>query len=285
MSTLNKIPFLGSGISVRPQILGNIMAHHKEIDVVEIIPEQYFRWTEEEQQEIYQLNSLFKIVPHGVNLSIATASPIEDEYLEQIKRVIKIFHSPYYGDHLTITRVPGIDIDHLSPVWYTKELLDIVSVKVNRIQEFLGIPFIFENMTHHIQLPKFDMNEVEFINQLVERTKCGLLLDITNVYTNSVNFHFNPIDFVKQLPLDYVVQIHVAGGEWVDGVLEDSQSQPVPHEIWRIFDYVAQHAKPKVCILERDRNFPRFSELLDEIDKARSYMIKSTLHKGRKSKI
>ena len=113
------------------------------------------------------------------------------------------------------------------------------------------------------------MEEAEFITRILEKSDCGLLLDVTNLYINSVNLNYDPVLFLKNLPLERVVQLHFAGGHWYKGILIDSHSQNTPDEIWKLMEKTIELCNPKGIILERDENFPEFSELISEMRHAR----------------
>lgn len=109
------------------------------------------------------------------------------------------------------------------------------------------------------------MSESAFISCILEETGCGLLLDVTNLYTNSINFGFDPLRWLDSIPCDRIVQLHVAGGHWSNGSLIDSHSLPVPDAVWSLVDAACRRAPVKAACIERDENLPAFSELCAEI--------------------
>lgn len=265
---VNDVPVLGSGLGFRNELRKEILKAADKIDYVEIITEQYTR-TPQSLKSLAEITEVFQIIPHGIGLSIGSVMQLDKDYLRAIKRVSDLVKSPYYSEHLCMTCVPGIDIGHLSPLWFTDEVLKATIKKVNHVQDFLAKPLILENVTYLINIPNGTMSQTEFFHRLVEATGCGILLDITNIYVNSVNHNYNPIDFLDRMPLSKVVQVHIAGGYWRRGILVDGHSEPVQNESWELLKALAEKTQVKGVILEHDSNFPSMNVLLTQIDKAR----------------
>lgn len=120
-----------------------------------------------------------------------------------------------------------------------------------------------------LTLPGAEMTEAQFLTEIVERSNCGLLLDITNLHINAVNHNYDVCSFLEQLPLERVVQLHFVGGHWHDGVLIDSHSHSTPLEVWKLMDEILSGAAVKGVVLERDENLPQFSQLAAELEQAR----------------
>jgi len=263
-----QIPKLGSGLGYRHELKDVILDSRHAIDFVEIITEQFIGDTDQ-IRELEQVCDVFPVIPHGIGLSIGSQT-LDDEYLKHIKRVSDVTGSPYYSEHLAMTRAPGIDIGHLSPLWFVGPVLRATVDNVLRVQDFLKKPIILENVTYLLAVPDAEMSQAEFFARLVERTGCGVLLDITNVYINSVNHHFDPVAFIKEMPLDRIVQIHLAGGHMHNGLMIDAHSEPVDEGSWSVLEALMALTEVKGCILEHDANFPSdISVLLDQVARAR----------------
>ena len=271
--TLSQIPFLGSGMGFRREVKNQMLEHHESIDFVEIITEQYIDkpllW-----QELEEIGEYFRVIPHGIRLSIGSDLPIDMDHLRGVKKVCQITKTPFYSEHLCMTKAPGIDIGHLSPLWYTEDVLNMLINNVNQVQDYLEIPLILENVTYAFDLPNPQMPQAEFFNRLVDATGCGILLDITNVYINSVNHDFDGEKFLDDMPLDKVVQLHLAGGFMSGDQMIDGHSEPVQEGSWELLRSLASRQQTvKGCILEQDSNFPEeISGLLETLQKARDIM-------------
>src|SRR5581483_9441513 len=134
---LTAIPVQGVGLGFRRELKEDIFAAREEIDFLEVITDQYLHHPGA-LRELEQVCASFQVIPHGIGLSVGSVGPLEQSYLQAIKRISDLTRSPYYSEHLCITRAPGIDIGHLSPLWFTEEVLANAISNVTRVQEYLG---------------------------------------------------------------------------------------------------------------------------------------------------
>ncbi|MBC7475404.1 MAG: DUF692 domain-containing protein [Candidatus Sericytochromatia bacterium] len=266
---LKELPELGVGLGYRANLRSEIFFHQDKIDFLEIIAEHYIDMTPEKESELELLKNHFILIPHAINLSLGTAETIDQEYLIKLAKLIKYLNPPWWSEHICFTKAGGIDIGHLSPLPFTNEAIDVVCNNIAQIKKIIDTPLILENISYLLTLPGQEMDESEFISRILEKSDCGLLLDVANVYINSVNLNYDPITFLKNLPLERVIQLHFAGGHWYKSVLIDSHSQNTPDEIWDLMKKTIELCNPRGIILERDENFPEFCELLNEINHAR----------------
>jgi uncharacterized protein (UPF0276 family) len=267
--SLASIPILGSGIGYRQQIAGPLSDRKDEVDFVEIITDQFTR-DAKSLDALRELRKSFAVIPHGIGLSIGSALPLDREYLDRLRAICDVVQAPYYSEHLCMTRAPAIDIGHLSPLWFTNDVLQIAIRNVSEVQEYLGRVLVLENITYLFEIPGGSMSQEEFFRRLTNATGCGVLLDVTNLYINSVNHDFDPVDALHEMPLDSIVQAHLAGGYWSDDVLIDAHSERVDDDTWRLFCAAAELVDFKASIVEHDANFPEdFNVLLDEVKRAR----------------
>jgi uncharacterized protein (UPF0276 family) len=209
------------------------------------------------------------LIPHGLNLSLGSAEGLDMSYAQSLATLVNRLSPPYWSEHLAVTRAGGIEIGHLAPLPFTREAVDVVCRNVAAVRELTEIPLILENITYTVAFPASDMTEAEFLTEITERTGCGLLLDVTNLYTNAVNHGYDLGVFLDTAPLERVVQLHFTGGEWFDGVLVDSHSAATPPEVWSLLAEVLRRAPVKGVILERDENLPPFREIAAEMAQAR----------------
>jgi len=261
------LPFLGSGLGYRRELRQAILDARSAIDFLEIVTDQFLGGMA--LAELEEICAVFPVIPHGIGLSIGSPRLAED-YLRAIRRVSDVTASPYYSEHLAMTQAPGIDLGHLSPLWFTEEALQRTTDNVARIQDYLRKPLILENVTYAFDIPMAGMKQTEFFGRLVEASGCGVLLDVTNVHINSANHGFDPVAFLKEMPLHRVVQIHLAGGYIKNGTWIDGHCEPVDEGSWRLLDTLAELVPIRGCILEHDSNFPPgVSGLLDQVARAR----------------
>jgi uncharacterized protein (UPF0276 family) len=271
--TSSEMPLLGAGLGYRRQLHDAAFDHRSAIDWLELITEQFLPLTSESRTELALLSTSFPCIPHGLELSIGSSGPLDEHYLRQVCAIADAVDAPWLSDHLCFTEGDGVRLGQLTPLPWTSEIADKIADKARYVQEQAGRPFLLENITNGFRLGG-DMTEAQFISRVLERSGCYLLLDVNNLYTNSVNFHFDPYRFLEEIPLDRVVQMHIAGGHWEDDILEDGHDAPVPEPVWNLAEYVIGQADVRGVLLERDEKFPDdFGDLLTEIDRARKILV------------
>lgn len=267
---LSHLPHLGVGLGFRQPFKSDLFLNRQQVDFLEIVAEHYLDPPPEKLQELELLAAHFPIIPHAINLSLGSAEGLDIDYLRKLAALIQQLNPPWWSEHICFTKAGGIDIGHLSPLPYTKEAVEILCRNISEVRRWIDVPLILENITYMVQLPGAEMTEAQFLSEVLERSDCGLLLDITNLYTNAVNYGYDMQDFLQELPWERIVQLHFVGGHWHDGILIDSHSQSTPVEVWELMNQVLSCASVKGIVLERDENLPTFTELIGELQQART---------------
>jgi uncharacterized protein len=265
---------LGSGLGYRPQFRADLFAHRADVDFLEIIADHYFDASPEKLAELDLLRAHFPIVAHGLDLSIGSAEGVDGSYLEKFALLIERIDPPWWSEHLCFTRAGGIDIGHLAALPFTEAAIDVVARNVERVRARIKAPLILENITTVVRAPGGEMDEPAFLTRVLERTGCGWLCDVANLYTNAVNHGVDVDATFERWPWDRLVQIHYAGGRWRNGVLIDSHDSATSEAVWELYDRIVARAQVKGVILERDERLPGFGELLGEVSRAREAMAK-----------
>lgn len=279
---LAQIPAVGVGIGWRQEIAPDILANRQHIDFVEIISEHYMNVPPEKIAEVGKLAKTMPVIPHGIDLSIGTDVPVDGEYLEHLATLVEQVDAPYFTDHLCFTRVPGYNIGQLTPLQFSDHAVETVVRKTRAVTDRLRRPFALENITYAFEVPQGRMTEAEFITRVVEGADIGLLLDVTNVFINAANHGYDAYRFLRSIPLDRVVQLHLAGGVQFEGRWVDTHSRPVPDEVFELTDFICAHAPVKGVLIERDESFPTsFQDLVDELSRARAIFKKYHPHPVR----
>ncbi|HEU4391332.1 MAG TPA: DUF692 domain-containing protein, partial [Blastocatellia bacterium] len=269
---LQRLPRLGVGLGFRRPLARPIVEHAAEIDFLEIISEHYLGFSRFDKRELRELRRRFPLVAHGLSLSPGTLDPPDHTYLGDVGELVKTASTPWWSDHLAMTRAGRIDIGHLAPVPLTGEMLGIVCRNINQAKDRIKCPFAVENIAHTLQVPGAEMGEAEFLSQVLEQTDSGLLLDLMNLHANARNHCYDAYEFLESIPLDRVVQIHIIGGHYARGVLVDSHSRPTPEEVWQMLEFVARRVDIKAVLLEWDEQFPEFSVIIDQLSRARAIL-------------
>lgn len=268
-NVLNKLPQLGVGLGYRSPFRTDLFLNQKQVDFLEITIEHFLHATPEKEKELELLQAHFTLIPHGLNLSLGSAEGVNLKYIEQVASFLERVEPPWWSEHIAWTQTDGISIGHLSPVPFSQEALDVIWGNLEQVQSIIKTPMILENITYPFAVPGSELSEEEFLKTLFGEANCGLLLDVTNVFTNATNHGYDPYKYLQSLPLNRVVQLHFVGGHWNKDTLIDSHSHPTPPEVWQLMDKVLESAPVKGAILERDENLPPFSELVEEMQKAR----------------
>jgi uncharacterized protein len=266
------LPVLGAGLGLRPEV-DELARTPGAVDWVEVISEHYLVRTKERVEEAVELARLVPVIPHGIELSIGTEGELDLAYVEALAEFVALVDAPWCSDHLCFTKAGDVSLGQLGPLVRTRSAAAAIGAKAQRVQDMVGVPFLLENITYYVDLGG-ELSDAEFLNEVMEHCECGLLLDLTNVYTNGVNHGFDPEGYLDTVPLERVVQIHLAGGDPSPVALLDSHGAPVPEEVWGLLDYVVPRAPNlKGVMIERDQHFPDdLTELLDEIDRARGVL-------------
>jgi uncharacterized protein (UPF0276 family) len=269
---LADIPHLGSGLALRPQTKVEMFAAAAKVDFVEI-PSDRYAFAPHLWGDLERARERFRhLVPHGIDLSIGSAVPPDRAYLRAIKRLADFVHAPYYSEHLSVTRTPGVRVGSLAPLWLTEETLASTVARVRQVQEFLERPLVLETITTVVEIPHAGMPAPEFFARLVAQSDCGILLDLANIHINATNHKFDADAFVDAMPLSAVIQVHLAGGMFVNGTLVDGHCRPVPEDVWTLFERVTRKANVRGVLIEHDTDFPPFAELLAQVERARSLL-------------
>lgn len=268
-----KLPSLGVGLGFRSEVFQETLAQTDRIDWLEIISEQYMNAGGKSLDLLERAASVFPLIPHGVNLSLGSTDSINSSYTQKLKQLLDKLDPPWWSDHLCFTSHGGVYMNELLPLPFTKETAKYVAQRGRMMQELMERPFLFENITFYMKMPGSDMTEAQFISEVLEQSGCGLLLDINNVYVNSRNHDFDPYDFLKQIPIERTVQIHVAGHIHAPEfkAVVDTHGEAIAQPVYDLLKYVLDQTDVKAVLLERDQNFPDdFNDILSELDQIRS---------------
>lgn len=252
-----------------------IVASLDRLSCLELIPENFFDGRRRDFLSKLKASGL-PVLVHSVEVSFGTVEPLKEDHLERVLEVAGEVNMVNYSDHLCMTEAGGVEIGQLTPIPWTIECADIVCRNIEAIQRRVSVPVSIENITNRFVIPDTELSETEFINRILERTGCTLLLDLNNVHTNATNFHYDPFEWIDQILLDRVDAIHLAGG-YVDedGTLIDSHNRIVPPRVWELYEYVCNRILPRYTIVERTSDPGPWETVLAEVDMARDIIEKA----------
>lgn len=268
-----KPPYLGFGLGLRPQhypeILDPALDGRCPVDWFEIISENYMVAGGQPRHKLDQICERFPVVMHGVGMSLASTSPLDRDYLLQLRRLAARVKPRWISDHLAWTGVHGYCLHDLLPIPYNAASLAHVVARVEEAQDFLGQRIAVENPSSYVVFAQSDIPEWDFISELAERADCWLLLDVNNVYVNSFNHGFDARTYLDAVPPERVVQFHVAGHTHRESHIIDTHDAEVCPEVWELFAHAVRRFWPVSPMIERDDNIPSFKVLVEELEAAR----------------
>jgi hypothetical protein len=230
-------------------------------------------------RDIDHIAGALPIVAHHRGLSIGTAADFSIDYVRHMARWCSEYACAWHSEHLAFTRVPDANGQHrvlgvALPLPYDEEVLELLVERVAIVQSASGIPFLLENSLNHFAWPDQAMSETTFLNALCERSGCGLLLDLSNLFVNARNHGFDVRDFVDELDLQHVVEVHVGGCDETGWIHAASRTGSCPATVWDILEYAAARAPNLrgVTLEYHESCFSRLGEaqLRSELDRARA---------------
>ncbi len=257
----------GAGLGFRRELLDALKVQApKAVDFFEIAPENWIDFGGASARDLRAFTERYPFVCHGLSLSIGGPSPLDEMLLTRIKSFMKAHGIQLYSEHLSYCSDDGHLYD-LLPIPFTEDAVKYVAARIKRAQDILETRIAMENASFYVMAPINEMSEIEFIRAVVEEADCWLHLDVNNVYVNSVNHGYDPLEFMRQMPAERIVYIHMAGHyHEADDLLIDTHGADVIDPVWRLLDasYALHGVHP--TLLERDFNIPPLDELAREVE-------------------
>ncbi|MDR4951026.1 DUF692 domain-containing protein [Chryseobacterium sp. ES2] len=239
-------------------------------DFVEVAPENWLGVGGYWKQELKQVLEKYPLYCHGLSLSIGSPEGVDKDFVKKVKQFLEDTQAVLYSEHLTFSKVDNAHLYDLLPIPFTQEAIERVSENILQVQDILKRPLILENGSYYTVL-EAEMSEEDFINEIVNRTGCELLLDVNNVYVNAFNHTYDAKKFIQKIPLDKVKYIHMAGHYQVNEYLIiDTHGGDIIDPVYDLFGWtIGQINKDVPVLLERDFNIPELENLQHEIDMLR----------------
>jgi uncharacterized protein (UPF0276 family) len=265
-------PDLGLGVGLRSAHFRYIEEHTPEVDWFEVIPENFMDSHGRARAMLDFVADNYPVVVHGVSLSIGSTDPLDLDYVRRVKAIAEEVRAVWVSDHVCWTGVLGINTHDLVAIPFTEESLAHVVERVRVAQDVLERPLVLENPSTYVTYTASTMSEWEFLARMAEDADCGLLIDVNNVYVSSRNHAFDPLEYLRSLPHERIVQMHLAGHTDHGTHIVDSHDRPVADEVWELYASAIALTGPVSTLLEWDERLPPFPEVHAEILKARSYI-------------
>ncbi len=263
----SRYPVTGSGLGLRRTLLGPLQANPPDgVDFFEIAPENWIGVGGKFGKQFRYFTERYPFVAHGLSLSIGSPAALDETFLHRVKRLLDMHGIRCYTEHLSYCSDDGHLYD-LMPIPFTEQAVHYVAGRIRRVQDILERRIAMENISYYAA-PGKEMEEIDFINAVLAEADCDLLLDVNNIYVNSINHRYDAETFLTALPADRVVYFHVAGHfDEADDLKVDSHGAPVIDPVWDLLEKAYAHCGVVPTLLERDFNIPPLPELLGEVGK------------------
>lgn len=262
------------GIGWRRELATSILAHLDEIDVLEVMAEEYLHANASERRALRFLATQVPVVVHATSLGLASTEAVDRKRLDALARLLDWLQPRFWSEHLAFVRAGGIEVGHLAAPPRNDETLHGLMRNVDEARRVTGSLPVLENVATLVEPPFSRYGEAEWLNAVTRATGCRLLLDLHNLYANATNFGFDAYATLRAIPREAIGAVHLAGGRRIEGerVLDD-HLHAVPNEVFAMLTELA----PEVpVILERDGRYPQFDELLGELRRARTACMSSS---------
>ena len=260
----------GAGLGLRREKLDEMLdsmqtGELSSIDFMEVAPENWMNVGGTFGKKFRRFTEQYDFVCHGLSLSIGSPAPLDEDFVKNVGKFLQEHGVKHYSEHLTYCSDDGHLYD-LLPIPFTEEAVHYVADRIKRVQDILQQQISMENASYYTPAPGKEMEEIDFINAVLSEADCGLLIDVNNIYVNSINHRYDPIDFMKQLPAERIRYAHIAGHYNEDeDLIVDTHGADVIDPVWDILDKAYEHFGVFPTLLERDFNIPPMAEMLKEV--------------------
>jgi len=262
--------FLGFGLGLRTEHFHHVLENRPQVDWFEIISENFMVSGGKPRYFLHEIRTHYPMVMHGVSLSIGSTDPLNKNYLKTLKQLADEVDPEWMSDHLCWTSVNQTNSHDLLPLPYNREALDHVVERIRIVQDYLERPFLLENVSTYLTYRNSDVQEWDFLSEVVDRADCGILLDINNIYVSARNHGFRAKDYIDAIDPSRVWQFHLAGHSDYGDYVIDTHDHDVPDPVWELYRYALRRFGPVSTMIERDDNIPPFPELHAEMNMARN---------------
>lgn len=274
----------GAGLGLRRALLDPLEQSPESLERLgffEAAPENWMHLGGQLGRRFREFTEAHPFVCHGLSLDIGGPRPLDRQFLDDLRQFLDRHEIEDYSEHLSACGDQQGHLYDLMPIPFTEEAVHYVARRVEQVQESLGRRLALENVSYYTPIGA-QMSEQEFLRAVLEEADCDMLLDVNNIYVNSVNHGYDPVQFLDGLPLERVRYIHIAGHEEEAPDLRvDTHGQPVCGDVWELLAATYARIGPMPTLLERDFNFPPLESLLAETDRIRALQVTAAAESAR----
>lgn len=263
----------GIGVGYKPQHFTDLLEAPGAVEWIEVHAENYMGDGGRPHAQLRELAKHFALSVHGVGLSIGGDQPLDTAHLERLRKLMDRTNPASFSEHLAWSTHGAEYLNDLLPLPYTESTLIRVADHIAQVQDTLGRQMLLENPSSYLAFSESTLSEADFLAKLVQRTGCGLLLDVNNVFISATNLNLGAQEYINAYPLEAVGEIHVGGhAEDHDDhgapLLIDSHGAPVVDPVWALLDYTLARSGPKPVLVEWDTDVPDWPVLRAEAARA-----------------
>ncbi|HYO59399.1 DUF692 domain-containing protein [Archangium sp.] len=260
----------GIGIGLRRSFARELLATDRRVDWLEVIPENWMGFGGKRASLLRACAERWPLVSHSVSLSLGGPDPLDATLLQSLEGFRRQVGLAWWSDHLSYSSANGVRFHDLLPLPSTEEAVEHVVHRIREAQQWVDAPLLVENISYYARMPGGTLDDATFVRAVVEQSGCGLLLDVNNVYVNSINHGFEPRAYIDAMPMDRVRQLHLAGHTRQEDLIIDTHIGPITDGVWDLYRYTLRRAGRLIpTLVEWDQGIPPLDEILDELDRAR----------------
>ena len=267
-------PVQGAGLGLRRAFIGSLADDiPSQIDFMEVAPENWIDVGGRLGRQFRKITEQIPMVCHGLSLNIGGQAPLDEAFIHRVRQFLEKHNIRIYSEHLSYCADDGHLYD-LMPIPFTEEAVHYVAERIQRVQDIIGQRMAMENASYYAVMGK-EMEEIDFVNAVLEEADCLFHIDINNIYVNSINHNYDAEAFLKALPGDRITYAHIAG-HYVEAedIRVDTHGADVIDPVWQLLDVAYDHFGVFPTLLERDFNIPPLETLLKEVETIRHYQTK-----------
>lgn len=258
-----------AGAGLKPEHVDDILRDGADIGFFEVHAENYMGEGGLPHAQLTAIRERYPLSLHGVGLSIGGAGRLDREHLRRLRGLIDRYQPEMFSEHLAWASHGEVFLNDLLPLPYTRRTLKCVADHIDEVQDALARPMLLENPSTYLVFEESEIEETDFLREISERTGCGLLLDISNVFISAANHDTSPEDYIERFPLERVGEIHLAGHEVAeDGtgkpLLIDTHDRPVADAVWQLYARAIRRAGARPTLIEWDADLPPWPVLAEE---------------------
>lgn len=271
---INKIR--GVGLGLRNEFIAELVTYHTQslnqspneqsLSFIELAPENWIGIGGKYRQQLLQISSIYPMIAHGLSLSLGSPAPLNFDFLLKVKNFLRKYKIDIFSEHISYCSDNIGYLYNLLPLPFTVEAAIYISKRIKQVQDILERQIAVENIAYYLQ-PKSELSEIEFIKAVLSYSDCALLLDVNNVYINSVNHEYDPQEFIRAIPQDRIAYIHVGGHfKRNSKLLIDSHSSEITPEVYKLLEFTYKTKGTFPTLIERDDEVPPLATLLQEVN-------------------